>query len=357
MAKWLKLINGRWHVRRHYYEIQPSGKRVRKFLSKTLNAKEEDYGAAMIEFGRILENLDKGVHPNALKTVVGRLNYHADNTDKQALWENNIKPFFHDYRVQEVDEALIKRYIRTKWEQAGDEGELRSKKSSLKKRLRVLREAIHLVHPLWQVPVVKTREIPMEKKQPLVIEAAKSAAPFVKAASEKNGDKYLLAHWIMLYTAMDISDAIALAAEHIVPFEIEGKKYKWISMERAKSGVKIELPLVAPLDRILSRAPRPIDSKTPYCHGILLKDGTVAPPGKAAKNVATAVRRGFRLSGKAGYSSKDLRRMLGAVLLDLGYSRELIRKALTHAPGSRSTDAYMGVYDASLNEALQNAFG
>ena len=155
----------------------------------------------------------------------------------------------------------------------------------------------------------------------------------------------------MLYTALDILDAIQLAPDDIV------REGTWISMDRSKSGVQIELPVVPQLARILSKVPRPIDSKRPYCAGIIRKNGAEATPKQASKNVSTAIKRAFSTSGKPGYTAKDLRRMLGAILLDQGYSREWIDKALTHAPGSRTTDAYMGVYDETLERAFKDAFG
>ena len=340
-------VNGGYKLRANimWPEKDPeTGKTIRKHIGIKLDCWEHETMKAYVKLGEIIASLKKGIHPNAIKTKIKKLKPKFTNGDLKDIWEVNILPWFGEYAIAEINPKLLGRYIEKRWPLRAD-GELQGKHSTYKKHMRALRTAVLTVAQDWKVPAVKFKEIPKSRKHPLPLKDAITAAPFVKAQSARNGEKYLLCHWIMLYTAMDISDALSLAPDDITSIEIKGRKRRWISMERGKSGVRIELPFTPQLRRILGKAPRPIDPKVPYCHEI------------TAKNVATAIRRAFAASGRPGYSSKDLRRMLGAILTDLGYPKEVIRKGLTHAPDSNSTDAYMGVYDSTLDEAFDRAFG
>ena len=52
-----------------------------------------------------------------------------------------------------------------------------------------------------------------------------------------------------------------------------------------------------------------------------------------------------------------MRRMVSSLLMDYGFDRYWIGKALSHAEGSRQTDKYPDVYDETFEKRFAQVFG
>ncbi len=321
------------------------GQKKRKFLTMPTGAWKGQDRLAYTRIGKFLDMLENGIHPKAHKMFVSQLNYEPDNEDNKIIWTKGVKPFFEDTRIMEMDKTALERYAASRWGMA-DGKRPHFKKDTFSKHVRVLKYAIRTVLKTWEPPGVDCVEIPFEKKPPLTFEDARIVAPYVKAQSKKLGLLYWVGFWIEAYTAIDTGDVIALASEHFI------KDRTWIKKLRGKTGQWIKMPIPKPLLEIIDEIPWPLDKKQPLFQGI--------SAGAMNKAITRAFIDAAKVKGNehlAGYGSKYLRRMVSSLLMDYGFDRYWIGKALSHAEGSRQTDKYPDVYDETFEKRFAQVFG
>ena len=315
----MRLRKGRW------YSLLRHPNNWKKLVEVSLDAYEQEKRKAIINLGKLLQDLERGIDTVSSRLRLGKVKIDGPISDRvRVSLESHIYPFFGDYKPREITKEDIEKYMVHRWGR-DENGGLQSPKSTLDKELGALRLVIKQVDPSYKLPAMNYTKIEKEILEPLTYSQ-------IEVVGNLLDEKYKAVYWIMAYTGMDISDAVYLKPKHI--------KDGWIDKARGKTKQRIVVPVLDELQSILQTVPWPLDKSTPLF------------PNIKPKAVTTAVLRAFRGAGLQGYGAKYLRRYIGSALLDAGYSMDWIGKALAHADGSRLTQRYTKVYKATLAEAF-----
>ena len=314
----MKLVKGRW-----YSNVRPKDN-WKKVVCVSLDAYEHETHKALIALGSVLTDIKNGIDPVSSRKRVGTINLKNLSERNEQIIRTHIKPFFGDYKPGDIDRELIENYIEHRWGRV--DGQLQAVGSTCKKELTILQLMLRSVTKSYKLPEIKYKRLTTKILPPLTLGQIKQAEHFLM-------DKYKPIFWTMAYTAMDISDVVALAPEHMV----DG----WIHKVRGKTGNEIAVPICNTLASILKAVPRPLNSSNPLF------------PNTNPKAVSKDVRKAFTKAGLKGYGSKYLRRFVASDLMDLGYSMDWIAKALAHSDGSTITKKYTNVYRETLEKAFK----
>ena len=312
----------------YYYIIGRDPRNWRDSLCISL--KTTDVMEAHIIAGEIAANMARGIEPRVGITKIKKLELPNLKERDQGILDKYIHPFFGEYRPIDVDRELIESYMVSRWGR-NNAGELTAVENTWLKESHILIRIMRMAEPLWKLPKIDYKATFRAKLPPLTYEQVMTVGKGVHR-------KYKAIFWIMVYTGMDIIDTCQLAPCHF--------KDGWIKKERSKTSKTkkppiINVPVCKELERILLSVPRPFDKEEP-----LFKD-------VSNKCASKEIRKCFTRAGLDGYGSKYLRRYVATVLLDGGYSREWIGKALAHAEGSDVTMEYAGIYEQTMLEAFK----
>jgi len=314
----MKLVKGRW-----YSNVRPKDN-WKKVVCVSLDAYEHQTHRALIALGSVLTDIKNGIDPVSARKRVGSIKLKNLSERSEQIIRTHLKPFFGEYKPSEVDRQLIENYIEHRWGRV--DGQLQAIGNTCKKELTVLQMMLRSVNKSYSLPEIKYKRLARKILPPLTLDQIKLAEKYLL-------EKYKPIYWVMAYTAMDISDVLALAPEHIV----DG----WIHKTRGKTGNEIAVPVCSQLSKILKSVPRPLKHT-----GLLF-------PNIHPKAVSKDVRKAFRQAGLDGYGAKYLRRFVASGLMDLGYSMDWIAKALAHSDGSALTKKYTKVYRGTLEQAFK----
>lgn len=149
---------GRW-----YTNFRHKGRVVQVALGTTEKRR------AIIELGKILERLENDEEVVGTRKTSGELGYPGDDERGRRIWELHVQPFFGGYRVQEIDEPLIERYIQERWGDAAPQ-------STVKKELRVLKMVACQAKKRWELPEFSYKRTERIQKSPLTPEMVEAAA-------------------------------------------------------------------------------------------------------------------------------------------------------------------------------------
>jgi integrase len=316
----MRLRKGRW------YSLLRHPNNWKKLVEVSLDAYEQEKRKAIINLGKLLQDLERGIDPISSRLRVEKIKIEGPISDRiKGSLKHHIYPFFGEYKPREITKEVIEKYMVHRWGR-DDNGGLQGPKSTLDKELGALRLLIKQVEPSYKLPALNYTKIEKEILEPLTYSQ-------IEMVGNLLSEKYKAVYWVMAYTGMDVSDAVYLKPSHF--------KDGWIDKPRGKTKQKIVVPVLDALQSILQTVPWPLDKTV----GIF--------PDINPKAVTTAVITAFRAAGLKGYGAKYLRRYIGSALLDAGYSMDWIGKALAHADGSRITQRYTKVYKQTLGEAFQ----
>lgn len=319
MPLYMKLVSGKW------YANIPDPKRPGRKIQSPLDAYEHEKRKAQIELGKVLQDIENGIDPTTARKSIAGLKLKGRVTERtQGILDKHIIPYFGSMKPKEINEGILAGYIESRYG-LNQDGMLQAF-SSIEKELTVLQRLLRGVFGRGYI-LGKPAYIKLKRKilPPLKLEQIEAVSHFVS----KN---YKAPFWIMAYTGMDVSDVLDLRPLHF--------NDGWISKKRGKSGIDIEVPVCDPLSDILKTVPWPI------------QDDAKIFPSLSAKNLSVYIRRCFDKAGLPGYGPKYLRRFIGSVFLDEGYTEDWIGKALAHAKGSKVTQRYTAVYRSTLTEAF-----
>ena len=291
----------------------------------------KDKWKAVKELGRVQEDIENGIDPSATRRRIKDLRLRGEKTDRiVGILKTHIYPFFGDYRLKEIDKGLIEAYIESRFG-LHKSGKLQGVKSTLDKELNALQSLLKTADPHYKKPSLEYIKIKRKKLEPLTEDQIAMVGDSLMA-------KYRPVYWLMVYTGMDVSDAVYIQAKHFT-------KDGWIDKPRGKveheEGERIVLPVLPELRERLRNTPTPLDPEARLF------------PGINNKQTTTALLRAFKVAGLPGYGAKYLRRYIGAALLDEGYSEAWIGKALSHADGSKITGRYTQVYKETMLKAFK----
>ena len=321
MPAFMKLINGTW-----FSNIRDK-RDWKKIHCVSLG---KDKWEAVKNLGQVQRDLEKGMDPSAGRKQVVRLRISKPSTRATQVLRQHIYPFFGKYKPAEITKELIELYVEHRFGLAKD-GSLQGVKSTLDKELNVLQTLLRSADPNYKKPKLEYRKIKRKILEPLTEDQIFTVSGHLSA-------EYKPIYWLMVYSGMDVSDAVYFQAKH---FTRDG----WINKPRGKveheTGERIFLPVLSELKEKLKTTPSPLDPEARLF------------PGINPKQTTTAILRAFKAAGLPGYGAKYLRRYIGAALLDEGYSEEWIGKALSHADGSKVTGRYTQVYKETMLKAFR----
>jgi len=320
---YMKLVKGKW------YANIPDPKRPGYKIQTPLDAYENETFKAVKKLGEIAADIEKGVDPTSARHKISKLRLTGKVSDRrtQAL-TTHIYPFFGEQKPRDIrdNDQIIEKYIVHRFGR-GKDGELQAVGETLEKELQALQALLQTVYGRdYTIPKVKYTNLKREALEPLTYAQIEQVSGFV-------AEKYRPIFWGMVYTGMDVSDVV-----YLTPGDFTDG---WIIKGRNKTGVEIAVPVCDPLAEILKGFPWPLD-----------KAARIFPVEIKPKAVTTALLRAFKNAGMPGYGAKYLRRFIGAVMLDNGYSESWIAKALSHSEGSKETKKYTAVYKSTLEEAF-----
>ena len=316
----MRLRKGRWYTNLRN-PLDPSRK-----LEITLKAYKHESAKAQINLARILVDLERGIDPVSVRQRFSKIKLKGaiDGRTEQVL-RTHVYPFFGQYKPREITKEIIEKYFEYRFG-LDKSGGLQAT-NTIEKELRVFKRIMRMVDNRYELPKIRYKTIKRKILDPLTYEQ------IIKTLKHLD-QKYAPVYWIMVYTGMDVSDAVNLKPKHFT-------KDGWIDKPRGKvEGANICVPVHNQLRKILKVVPYPLDPDS-----ILFPD--IKP-----KAVTTAIIRAFKNTGLQGYGAKYLRRFVASLLLDEGYSHDWIGKALAHAEGSKITKRYTKVYRKTLGEAF-----
>jgi|TARA_R110000822_G_C15306585_1_gene492439 integrase len=320
MPVYMKLVDGRW------YANIPDPKRPGRKIQSSLNAYANEKRKASVELGKVLQDIDRGIDPTTARKNMAGLKLKGKVSDRaQGIYDTHIIPYFGSMKPKDINEDVLAGYVESRYG-LNNEGELQAYGETIGKEFDVLQRLLRGVfgkgHTIDKPYYVNLKR---DILHPLTLEQIEHVSKFMN-------DSYFPVFWIMAYTGMDISDVLDLEPSHF--------KDGWITKERGKTKIQIKVPICEPLADIFKVVPWPINQESKIF------------PKLNTKATSTYIRHQFRKAGLSGYGSKYLRRFVGSILLDKGYTKDWIAKALAHAEGSKQTDKYMAVYDLTLSEAF-----
>lgn len=314
----MRLLGKRW-----YSNFSHEGKKQQFALNAWGGTMENPPNQAFIELGELMSDLKRGLCPGGVRRKIKDIKVAKPTKREADDLRLHIYPFFGEYTWVEVDKDLVEKYFEKRWG-LNSRGELQAP-STVDKELRALARVMEVVDSNWKKPKIKHGKILKETLDPLTYDQIVLA--LTKLPVQHHG-----VFWVMAYTAMDISDVLALTPKHF--------KDGWIFKERGKTGQDIAVPVCDSLKDILRNTPYPLDKNMRIF------------PDINDKSVSSAVRRAFSQVGLNGYGSKYLRRYVASMLFDDGYSHDWIGKALAHAEGSKMTPKYTKIYKETLSKAF-----
>lgn len=311
----------------YYHLVGRDPRDWRKQLSISLGTKDEL--EALCKAGEMAANMKRGIEPQAGSTRIKNLPLPNLGERDQRIRDLHIDPFFGNIKPRDMTKELIERYMVKRW--GFKEGKIQAVKNTWKKESSVLIRIMRLADPLWKIPKIDYKATYKDKLPPLTFEQ-------VKQVGNRVYPKYQAVYWVMVWTGMDIMDAVTLAPCHI--------KDGWIDKLRSKTRHAdkppvINIPVCKGLAKILKSVPRPLDPNEPLFTHI------------NNKYASKEIRKAFDRAGLGGYGAKYLRRYVASVMLDGGYSREWIGKALAHSEDSEVTMKYPEIYPEKLKEAFK----
>jgi len=325
----LKIINDRLYFFKWKPGKRKPGKKVTKddFWQIPLGLFKNEKVKGLQAVGAILKDLEEGKEPCSPKTIVKNLVLKGRVTERaQQVLDTHIIPFFGEFKPHEIDEKVLSSYIEFRFGLDSD-GSLRAYQSTLSKELQVLQRLLQSVNGKdYRLEYPKYSKLEKEILPPLTIEQIEHVSNFII------DKRYIPVYWFMVYTGVDIMDAVTLKSSEI--------KNGWIDRKRSKTNRKIKLPICDPLKEILNSVPRPLD------HNELIFKGI------NSKATSTYLRRIFKKAGLEGYGPKYLRRFVGSFLTNEGYSESWVAQVLSHVENSEQTKKYCQVYEKTLIEAF-----
>jgi len=311
-----------------YHLVGRDPRNWRNHLSIALETKNEL--EALVKAGEIAANMKRGIEPKVATTKIKLLTLPGLGERDQGILEKHIYPFFGNYKPVEIEKELIEAYIVHRWGRSG-EGRILAVENTWKKESSVLARIMRLADPAWKLPKIDYKATFNGKLPPLIYSQ-------IDRVAGKLFEKYRSVFWIMALTGMDIMDAVTLAPCHLKGGNIIKERCK---TRNSKKPNIINVPVCKDLQKVLSCVPRPIDPSEPLFSHI------------NNKHASKEIRKAFTRAGLDGYGAKYLRRYVASVMLDGGYSREWIGKALAHSEDSAVTMEYPEVYEETLAKAFK----
>lgn len=342
-----------YYVKRNWYACF---KYKNKFYGDSLKAEEKEEVKAFKNLTILINEVETGKYRKGLKTKIKfltpvdlkKFKPKTFSVEDAGIQKNWINPFFGELTPNELTKDLIIKYMENKWGR-NEEGKLQAMERSLKADLGVLKSLCKsadqafdfddLTHGLKYDSQNRDLLPPLEKHQ---IDKAWESAKNTKV--RKEGEIFKKAFWIMVYTGIEAMDIWDLRPKHFVL--IDGQV--WLIKDRHKTKYNnrkmvIKIPVLPQLKKIIDSLPIPINKNTRYLEDKDQKTFT--------DNCNQAIGRYFKKAGLEGYGSKYLRRYMGKLLTELGYSEAFIGQVLAHAQDSKQTKKYMKVSESATLEA------
>lgn len=334
----IRVKNGRYYMAR---------KIKGKWHGSSLKARVPEFDIAYKNYVLELDKIERGESAKIKKKKIKAIEYNEKVVRYKGAYDKWILPYFGEMTVQDVTKKVILDYLKSR------EG---MTKSTLTKELRVLKNVIQQVDESFELP----KEIVYKNKGKKTVRAAtladvKKVLPFVAKQSEQHGEQYTNVFKLMLYTGLDISDAVYLDWEHV---EKRRNRF-WIARSRFKSGELFDVPAGPQLTRFLESMRKAKNLE-------MLESGSLEPgplfrTGKNSqginnKGVSSAFKRAFKDAGVKG-SAKSLRHFFASYVSAKGRVTDAnIGHLLGHASGSKCTKDYIHAYDEDLEQGVDLAF-
>jgi len=263
-----RIINGRWFS--NIYD--PKNPKVKIVVS--LDAFAPEKRKAQIALGGLLKDMENGIRPLSARSKISKLKIAGRISTRSAqILRSHIYPFFGEYKPKEVDHALIQDYIESRFGRT-EQGELQAYPNTIKKEILILQRLLQVPFgESYRIPKVEYRKLKREIREPLRIEQ-------IELTAEHVGPRSLPVYWVMAYTGLDISDALALR-----PMDF---KNNWLKTFRGKTDQKIEVPVCPELRDLIKDVPWPLDKSERIFQNI------------NSKEVSTNIRRAFVSAGLGG---------------------------------------------------------
>lgn len=333
--------NGRgYYVTRYWYACF---KYKGKFYGESLKAEKKDEIKAHDNLVILFENVKLGKITHGTKKKIKLLpspkDYSEESVGSRKKW---IDKFFGEMRIDELSPKILEDFIAWKWGR-NEQGIPWAMERSLKGDLIALRLLCKSANENfnWN-DLIKDLKVDYRHKDllpPLTRKQINQAWEHGEKA--RGGHDFKKSFWIMVWTGIEAMDICDLRPKHFVTIDGE----EWLVKDRHKTKylkVKnvIKIPVLPELKAIIESIPVPIDKNTPYF------------PNMDNKNCNKAIIKWFTRAGLKGYGAKYIRRHLGAIMMELGYSEAWIGQALAHAVDSEQTKKYMTVRPEKLSEAF-----
>ncbi|QPJ62839.1 MAG: tyrosine-type recombinase/integrase [Candidatus Nitronauta litoralis] len=254
-------------------------------------------------------------------------------------WKKRLNPFFGELFLKEVTQEKIFEY-RDIRESDG------SKKSTISKELRTLKEAIQLVDPSFTLPEkIKYKNTGKKADKAPTLEQVQEVGSLM-AQHRNHASLFRAVYIVQAGTGLDTSDILT---------DTQGGKRKGLTRkniklaegvirkERGKTSKPANIPILPFVREVLQALPFPLETSQ------FLFEGPIR-----AYNVS--VQRNFKRIGAGGFGSKSLRHFVTSTLFNSGADWEWIQAVLGHEPGSRKTADYVHVDLEIAKKRFKKAF-
>lgn len=300
---------------------------------------------AIQKIGTILADIAKGLEPSSPLTRIKTLTLTGKVSPRRAeILTNHIYPYFGEMKPREVSVEVLSDYLEYRSVALygfgrDEDGELVAKKDTINKEFQALQALLRLIFGksfVMERPVFN--HIEFEPAPPLTFEQIELVADH--GVIEK---KYLPLFWFLVYTGVDIMDAITLKACEIKKIKDPqtGLTMNWIDRKRSKTQRSIFLPVCEALQHELNVLPIRLNPQ----EKVFAELQSAKNPAKAT---ATYFTHAFNRVNLNNYSAKYLRRFIGSFLTNEGMSETWTAQALSHAPGSSQTKKYCQIYNSTM---------
>ena len=338
----MRLKGDRYYLAKKFKEKDKGGKTVWRMRGFSLNAKKGEETRAAINLGRMLEQLERGWDPNRLKRPMAhfideyweffeKLPTKRSNEENRgrvkSIFSKHLIPFFGELKIEDITDETVKSFVRFR------EGET-TRKSTLQKELRVLKDIIKLANPSFELPELEYSFKGKKQSRAMTLEEVLHVQKFVQGSSKFIGGTYEQIYQVLAWTAMDVKDAVFLKWNEVDL--VNG----WIRSERFKSGGSFGVPITRRLYAVFESL-----NKVRSIDGYLF-------PGINNKQVSTALNRAFKAAGLGQFSCKSLRHFVPSMMANAGMGRGDIKLILGHSESSRQTDVYIHAYPETIRKGF-----
>jgi hypothetical protein len=106
----MRLRKGRW------YSLLRHPNNWKKLVEVSLDAYEQEKRKAIINLGKLLQDLERGIDPISSRLRVEKIKIEGSISDRiKGSLKHHIYPFFGEYKPREITKEVIEKYMVHRW--------------------------------------------------------------------------------------------------------------------------------------------------------------------------------------------------------------------------------------------------